>query len=135
MERTIIVTRHANLIDWLALRGITGDVVSHVATPNQVAGRVVYGILPLHLAALAEEVIVVDMPRLDPELRGTDLTPAQMDAAGATLARYRVERIDTLAGVDLAGVDLATVARAADVATLDTTARYTRRAAPTDGAN
>lgn len=127
MERNeLIVTRHAGLIDWLARRGITGEVVSHVATHNQVIGKRVYGILPLHLAALAESVIVVDMPDLAPELRGTDLTPEQMDAAGATLARYRVEQIDVgadLAGVDLAGADLATVARAADVATLDTTAR------------
>ena len=125
------------MIDWLALRGITGDVVSHVATPNQVEGKRVYGVLPLHLAALAESVIVVDMPRLDPELRGTDLTPAQMDAAGATLARYRVERLAgvDLEGVDLAGADLATMADAADVATLATVARYTRRTAPTDGAS
>ena len=120
MTDTIIVTRHGGLIDWLAQRGITGDVVSHVNTPSQVEGKRVYGVLPLHLAALAAEVIVVDMPRLDPELRGTDLTPAQMDAAGATLARYRVERLDR-------GVDLATVARAADVADLATSVRYTRR--------
>jgi putative CRISPR-associated protein (TIGR02620 family) len=122
------------LASWLALRGITGDVISHVATPNQVEGKRVYGVLPLHLAALAESVIVVDMPRLTPELRGTDLTPEQMDAAGATLARYRVEQID-LAGVDLAGVDPATMARVAGVATLATTVGYTRRPAPTDGAS
>ena len=125
MERTeLIVTRHAGLIDWLARRGITGEVVSHVATPNQVAGRVVYGVLPLHLAARAELVVVVDMPNLAPELRGTDLTPEQMDAAGATLAYYRVEQIDA---------DLATVARMAGHSDLATTARYTRQ--PADGAS
>ena len=90
---TIICTRHAGLVAWLAARGITGEVISHVTSPDQVAGRVVYGVLPLHLAAEAEEVVVVDMPRLPAELRGVDLTPEQMDKAGATLARYRVERL------------------------------------------
>jgi putative CRISPR-associated protein (TIGR02620 family) len=89
----IIVTRHAGLVAWLAARGITGDVISHVTSPDQVSGRVVYGVLPLHLAAEAEEVVVVDMPRLPAELRGVDLTPEQMEEAGATLARYRVERL------------------------------------------
>ena len=89
----VIVTRHAGLVAWLAWRGVTGEVIAHVTSPDQVAGRVVYGVLPLHLAAEAEEVVVVDMPRLPAELRGVDLTPEQMEAAGATLAHYRVERL------------------------------------------
>ena len=89
----VIVTRHAGLVAWLETQEITGEVISHVTSPDQVAGRVVYGILPLHLAAEAEEVVVVDMPRLPAELRGVDLTPEQMEEAGATLSRYRVERL------------------------------------------
>lgn len=90
----IIVTRHAGLVAWLEeTQGVTGEVISHVTSTDQVAGRVVYGALPLHLAAEAEEVVVVDMPRLPAELRGVDLTPEQMEEAGATLARYRVERL------------------------------------------
>jgi len=89
----IIVTRHAGLVAWLETQEITGEVISHVTSPDQVAGRVVYGALPLHLAAEAEEVVVVDMPRLPAELRGIDLTPEQMEEAGATLAHYRVERL------------------------------------------
>ena len=89
----VIVTRHAGLMAWLETQGITGGVISHVTSPDQVAGRVVYGALPLHLAAEADEVVVVDMPRLPAELRGVDLTPEQMENAGATLSRYRVERL------------------------------------------
>ena len=89
----VIVTRHAGLVAWLEKQGVTGEVISHVTSPDQVAGRVIYGVLPLHLAAEAEEIVVVDMPRLPAELRGVDLTPEQMEEAGATLARYRVERL------------------------------------------
>ncbi len=90
----LIVTRHAGAVEWLRRRGIEGDVVAQV-TAEQVRGRIVVGILPLHLAAEAQEVIALDMPGLKPEQRGKDLTPEEMDAAGATLTRYVVNRIAT----------------------------------------
>lgn len=89
----IIVTRHAGLVAWLAARGVAGDVIPH-ATPEMVAGKDVYGVLPLHLAALAASVTVVDMPRLAPEQRGQDLTPAEMDSAGATMHTYEVRMVE-----------------------------------------
>ena len=91
LDETIIVTRHAGLVEWLAERGITGRVISQ-ATPQDVRGKRVIGVLPLHLAAEAAEVVVVDMPRLRPEQRGQDLTPAEMDEAGAALTTYVVTR-------------------------------------------
>ena len=63
------------------------------ATPDQVRGRVVYGVLPLHLAAESAEVWSIDLPGLRPEDRGRDLSPAEMDAAGATLRGYRVQSL------------------------------------------
>lgn len=86
---TVIVTRHVGLVEWLALRGITGKTIVH-ATEDDVRGKRVVGALPMHLAALAAEIVVVDMPRLVTEQRGLDLTPAEMDAAGASLSRYQV---------------------------------------------
>lgn len=86
---SVIVTRHAGLVEWLARRGITGEVKAQ-ATAEDVRGKIVYGVLPLHLAALAAEVWTVDMPDLAPDQRGKDLSPAEMDAAGATLRGYRV---------------------------------------------
>ena len=92
MSNIVIITRHAGLVEWLKRRGIVGEVIAH-ATPEQVAGKFVYGALPLHLAALALGVATIDMPRLPAELRGQNLTPEQMDDAGATLAQYQVTRI------------------------------------------
>lgn len=88
-NKNLIVTRHAGLVEWLRLRGIEGDVVAH-ATPETVKDRHVFGVLPLNLAAVAASVTNVDMPRMAAEQRGKDLSPAEMDEAGAELARYVV---------------------------------------------
>lgn len=91
LSPSVIVTRHAGLVAWLASRGITGEVKAQVG-PDDVRGKRVYGVLPLHLAAEAAEVVTVDMPDLKPEQRGQDLTPAEMDAAGAVMTAYSVRR-------------------------------------------
>lgn len=88
----VIVTRHAGMVEWLSLHGIEGDVIAH-ATPEDVRGRDVFGILPLNLAAEASTVVTVDMPALRPEQRGQDLTPDEMDKAGAVMTTYLVLRI------------------------------------------
>jgi len=89
----VIVSRHQGLVDWLARRGIVGDVITH-ASPDDVKGKDVIGNLPLHLAAVAKSVTVVDMPDLPADWRGKDITPDQMDQAGATLSRYVVRKVD-----------------------------------------
>lgn len=89
---TIIITRHVGAVKWLAERGITGTVLAQ-ATADDVRGKIVIGALPLHLAAEAGEVWAIDLPGLMAEQRGKDLSPAEMDAAGATISRYRVERL------------------------------------------
>lgn len=104
----LIVTRHAGLVEWLRLRGIEGDVVAH-ATTETVRDRHVFGVLPLNLAAVAASVTNVDMPRMTAEQRGKDLTPAEMDTAGAELVRYVVLTEDE----SLALREVASVARAA----------------------
>ena len=85
----VIVTRHRGLVEWLRRKGIEGEVIAH-ANADDVIGKDVIGNLPLHLASLALSVTVVDMPNLPPELRGQDLSPEQMDEAGATLRQYVV---------------------------------------------
>jgi len=86
---TVIVTRHQGLVEWLAGQGITGTVIVQ-ATADDVRGKNVIGALPLHLAALAARITVVDMPGLTVAQRGVDLTPAEMNAAGAHLSTYIV---------------------------------------------
>jgi putative CRISPR-associated protein (TIGR02620 family) len=70
-----------------------GKVIAH-ATPDDIVGKDVIGNLPLHLASVALSVTVVDMPNLPPDWRGKDITPDQMDQAGATLSRYVVRKVD-----------------------------------------
>ncbi len=89
----IIVTRHQPLIDWLAARGITGEVIAQ-ATVEDVRGLHVYGVLPLWLAAEAESVTEVSMPDITLEQRkrnaSGDMSVEEMDAAGAHMVTYKV---------------------------------------------
>lgn len=89
----IIVSRHPGLVDWLAAKGITGTVISHVTDPGILTGKHVYGVLPLNLAALASQVTAVDLPNLPVDLRGKDITPQQMDDAGARMTTYVVKMV------------------------------------------
>ncbi len=88
-SNVVIITRHQGQVSWLAQRGIAGQVIAH-ATPDDIRGKDVIGNLPLHLAALAESITTIDLPGLTPEQRGKDLSPAEMDAAGASLTKYVV---------------------------------------------
>lgn len=88
----IIVTRHTGLIQWLKSHGIVGDVISHVESPEQIQGKDVVGVLPLHLAAVAASVATVEMT-LPADKRGVDLTPEEMDSFGAILHKYVVQEV------------------------------------------
>ena len=70
-------------------------VLAHV-TADDVAGKHVLGVLPLSLARHAASVTEVAMPLLRPEQRGNELTPAEMDAAGARLSEPLCVRSLTL---------------------------------------
>jgi CRISPR-associated protein Csx16 len=92
---TVIVSRHAGAVEWLRLRGFEGKVIAQ-ASRYDVEGCIVVGSLPLWLASTAAEVWAIDMPNLTEAQRGKDLTPAEMDAAGASITQYRVTRGRTL---------------------------------------
>ena len=91
VKEYVIVTRHKGLVEWLKLHGIEGEVIEH-ATPEQISGKNVVGVLPLNLAALAATITTVDMA-LPAEKRGVDLTPEEMDSFGATMNKYRVMKV------------------------------------------
>ena len=93
MAKNIIVTRHHGLVEWLKARGISGDVLTHITDESQIRGKVVYGVLPLALAAKCEIYVAIDMPLLRPYQRGVDLSPREMDVAGARMMRYKVEAV------------------------------------------
>jgi CRISPR-associated protein Csx16 len=90
---TVIVTRHAALVQVLAEdHGITGRVIPH-ATEADIVGKVVVGILPFSLAAKAAKVgtLVLDLPA---ELRGVELTADQV-RSHATNLEWFVVRTET----------------------------------------
>lgn len=91
MERPLIVTRHAATVGWLRARGIEGEVMTHVKSPEQVRGRVVYGNLPMRLAAEAAYICAVEID-IPAEMRGKEL---DIDALNkyVKIAKYRVTRL------------------------------------------
>ncbi len=94
-DRTIIVTTHKGLVEWLARQGITGEVLERV-TGQQVRGARIIGTVPLHLAAEAAEIVIVKLANAPKGLKQerVDLTADELDAAGARLVRYRVTALD-----------------------------------------
>lgn len=91
-HRTIVVTRHAALVQLLRQRGMIDDttpILPH-ADADEVRGQDVIGVLPLHLAALARSVTVIpiDWPRDGP--RGVELTIDELQARAGPAVRYQV---------------------------------------------
>ena len=72
----IIVTRHQGLVEVLSSMGITGKVVAH-ATLEDVQGKVVIGVLPMHLAAQTVMFGEVTL-QLSPEQRGKELSAQEV---------------------------------------------------------
>ena len=91
----VVVTRHKVLVDLLRDHGIIPDgavVVEH-ATPDIVKDKVVVGILPLHLAALAKEIIApeIDTP---PDARGRELSREELEKFFRGVKRYKVVELN-----------------------------------------
>ena len=62
------------------------------ATADDVRGKRVYGNIPLHLAALAAEVVAIEFDGEAP--RGVEYTLDEMRRAGARLVAYKVQRLN-----------------------------------------
>lgn len=81
MENQVVVTRHPALVEYLREEGVideTTEIIEH-ASPDDVRGRHVIGVLPHHLSASAEAASVTEVPlNLPPELRGQELTVEQV---------------------------------------------------------
>ena len=90
----IVVTRHKSLVEYLRQEGIIDDnctVIEH-ASPAEVRGQHVVGVVPLRLAALAASVteIPLDIPA---ELRGTELGIEDIRRYAGKHVTYRVEEM------------------------------------------
>ena len=72
----LIVTRHQGLVEVLSGMGITGKVVAH-ATLEDVLGKTVIGVLPMHLASQTLMFGEVTL-HLSPEQRGRELSAQEV---------------------------------------------------------
>jgi putative CRISPR-associated protein (TIGR02620 family) len=88
---TVVVTRHEGLVAYLRREGLIppdARVIAH-ASPEDVRGQHVIGVLPLHLAALAASVTEVPLA-LRPEDRGRDLDADEVAARAGRPVTYKV---------------------------------------------
>lgn len=94
---TYFITRHAGALDWAARHGIHVDrSLVHLAIESVEPGDTVIGTLPVHLAArvCARGARYLHLTlETPPEARGRELSADELDAFGARLEPYRVERI------------------------------------------
>lgn len=100
---TYIVSRHPGAVDWVRQRLSANDqprVVDHVDDSMAFSpGDQVCGVLPMALAARicmqGARPLVIDL-QVPPELRGRELSHAQLDALGASLVEYEVRELRRL---------------------------------------
>ena len=88
----ILVTRHPALVEYFSNNGLTFDKVITHATAKDVTGDDVYGVLPLHLASLANTVTTVDM-NLPAEMRGKELSLTDIETYFTGMSTYKVKKI------------------------------------------
>lgn len=96
---TVVVTRHPALVELLRERGlINADarVIAH-ATPADVTGKHVIGVLPLRLAALARSVTEVPL-NIPAELRGVELSLETLRGLAGPAEHYVVNTTDGAEG-------------------------------------
>lgn len=101
----VIVTRHKALVEYLVTRGIVGSdvpVIAH-ATPEDIKGRHVYGVLPLSLAKLAGAITEIPL-HLPPELRGKELSLEQVKKYSKEPATYVVGEVKEIPSI-IEGID------------------------------
>ncbi len=102
MENIIVVTRHPALVALLQERGEIVDgveVIAHVDDPEILRGRVVYGVLPMHLAAVADEMREVPLKLSYPEMRGRELSLEEIRSIAGPTRRYRVVEVRTVRSI------------------------------------
>lgn len=88
----VCVLRHAGTLEWLAgqVEGFSALPVIVNATPADVAGKRVLGVLPLHLASVAASVTEVV---IDPPPRGAELSAAEVAARNPSFRTFAVREV------------------------------------------
>lgn len=86
-----IVSRHPGAIAWIKSKGFEGEQIAQFTPEMAQEGDTVIGVLPVPLIAsvlnAGAQFILLSLPAVAFSERGQELTPDQMDAAGAKLHR------------------------------------------------
>mgnify|MGYP001773344767 CR=1 FL=1 len=96
MRVDIVVTRHPALVELLKEMGMADEqtkVLSHVSNPEEIRGKVVAGVLPLHLASECEAVVSVDL-KLKPEDREKELSLEELKERFIGVNAYKVSKME-----------------------------------------
>jgi len=88
----VIVTKHQALIDWLAGKGIVGEVYPRVER-HEVKGKRVFGSIPLYLAAEALEYNTVVIPRIRDAMDPQNVTLEEMNELKAYITTFHIEQV------------------------------------------
>lgn len=94
MKNLVVVTRHPALVELLRELGMIEDdtlILSH-ASEEDLQGKDVIGVLPLHLAAVAHTVTEIPLV-LKPEDRGQELSLARMREVAGKPRTFTVTRL------------------------------------------
>ncbi len=91
----LVVTRHPALVEFLKDEGYVGEgvkVVAHISDPNEIACKNVFGILPLELAAVANEV--TEVPLTVPKERwNVELSLEELRGYAGKPQTYKVTKV------------------------------------------
>lgn len=93
---TVIVTQHDALVSYLQKIGMTNgdeEIIEH-AFQEDIKDRDVIGILPLHLAVLANTVTTVPL-NIPPDMRNQELTLEDIEELAGDIQTFKVELTDT----------------------------------------
>jgi len=95
----VVVTRHTSLVDYLRERGLIDDGALVIPRPSEedVRGRHVIGVLPLHMAALAATITEVPLA-LTREDRGRKLSLERLREIAKPPRTYVVRDINEVRG-------------------------------------
>ena len=89
----IIVTRHPGAIEWLRANGFSGEVVSHLTADTILPGNIYIGVLPLpmiqRILDAGSRFYLLVMPEISLVQRDREMTPGEMDEAGARLIEVK----------------------------------------------
>lgn len=103
----LVVTRHPALVAYLRELGMVSDdvvTIEHVSDPIQLSGRVVAGVLPIHLAAECAEVVEVPLT-IPADLRGVELSLDQVRQYAKPARRFFVREAEDQASLVATLVD------------------------------